>query len=878
MPTTHRAALPTTPLRTLPRALPAAVLLLALVAGVLALPAGRAGAAGTCDRAPVTAPGFTALWDGTGDPLAQGWRQSGPGGFSVVDDGPGDGCRLLSQGGLGLLWYAAQPFGDYELRVQWRTEDATDNSGIFIGVPAGGGNTHNLAISSGYEVQVREGTVGDGEDQKTGSIYNEQRELRRTARPAGEWNDYSITVEQTEELGRPLVTVRLNGEIVNVFQGTDDFRATGPGHIGLQNHGANDAVSFRDIQVRTLTDVAPPVTTATVTTDGEVLPSGWYTAPVEVELEAADELGGSGLARTEYRLDGGQWTTHGPGEEVLFDGTQASFDRWNQAPLGSFVVTPDGGALTVAGLGMLWYPVEYEDAVFSFQFRDLKPALAGDSNSGAFIRFPDPDEAAARAPEDRHDCQVGSAQSDPAWVAINCGHEIQIYDGASGEPQKTGSVYNFSPLDSIDSPAGVQGEWQDYEIRVEGGGSYTTTISRNGRVLQTWTNTPGQTSSRAGDPPTDVRQFASGYFGLQNHGVADYVQFRDVRVQRLEQAAPIVIDEPGRHTLEVRSVDGAGNVEPVQTLRLDIDPAAPVTTASVDQPGGSGPATVTLQPSDVGAGVARTEYRVDGGDWTEYAGPTETILGAGQASFDAWRQAGPGRFVRQPDGSVLSEGGLGMLWYPEPFGDVRLSFEFRDTRTDGGRSNSGVFVRFPDPDEAAARPADQRFPCQTGSATTQPAWVAINCGHELQIYDGDTGEVQKTGSVYNFAPLGLAQARPVATGVWSTYEVELTGGGDWTATIRRDGEVLQSFTNSPGQQASRAGDPPTDLRQFAEGHIGLQNHGTADRIQIRDVQVTDLSPEAAAFTITAPGTHTVEFRSIDAAGRVETTRTLTVTV
>ena len=30
-------------------------------------------------------------------------------------------------------------------------------------------------------------------------------------------------------------------------------------------------------------------------------------------------------------------------------------------------------------------------------------------------------------------------------MAIYCGHEIQIYDGATGEPQKTGSVYNFDP-------------------------------------------------------------------------------------------------------------------------------------------------------------------------------------------------------------------------------------------------------------------------------------------------------------------------------------------------------------------------------------------------------------------------------------------------
>lgn len=853
------------------------VLALLLAVGLLAVPTATADAA-TCDRAPDLQPGFTPLWDGAGDPRSQGWRQSGPGGFDVVDDGPGEGCRLRSTGGLGLLWYADASFADYELRMQWRTEDATDNSGIFVGFPSAGGNTHNLAISSGYEVQVREGTIGDGEDQKTGSIYNEQRELRRAANPAGQWNDYAITVERNEALDRPTITVELNGEVVNVFQGTEDFRATDAGHIGLQNHGVDDDVSFRDIGIRMLSDAQPPTTTHTLSSTGEQLPSGWWTAPVEVALDASDEFGGSGLARTEYRLDGGEWTTHGTPEEVIFDGTRETFDRWRQAPSGSFQLMPDGTMHTVGGLGMLWYPVEYGDMVLRFQFRDMRPAPTGGSNSGVFVRFPDPDEAVSRAPEDRHACQTGSAETSPAWVAISCGHEIQVYDGTGifdFEPQKTGSIYNFSPLSLEQANPGTQGEWQDYEIRVEGGGDWTATIVRNGQVLQTWTNSPGQEAARAGDPSTDVRQFARGHIGLQNHGYPDHMQFRNVRVQRLEPAEPLLIDEPGRHTLEYRSVDGAGNVEDSTTLRIDIDPAAPVTTATVDQPGGSGPATITLQPTDVGAGVARTEYRIDEGAWTDYSGPTETLLGTSQASFDEWVQAGPGSFERQPDGSIVSRGGLGMLWHPRSFGDVHLTYEWRDLRTDGGQSNSGLFVRFPNPDEAAA--AGDLHACQRGGET-RPEWVAIYCGQELQMYDGATGETQKTGSVYNFAPLDLQQARAVPTGTWSTYEVELTGGGDWTATISRDGEVINTFTNTPGQQSSRSGDPGTDLRQFAEGHIGLQNHGSSDLVQIRNVRVTDLSPEAAAFVIDTPGTHTVEFRSIDHAGRVEAITVLTVTV
>ncbi|MEK8225464.1 family 16 glycoside hydrolase [Oerskovia sp. M15] len=59
-------------------------------------------------------------------------------------------------------------------------------------------------------------------------------------------------------------------------------------------------------------------------------------------------------------------------------------------------------------------------------------------------------------------------------------------------------------------------------------------------------------------------------------------------------------------------------------------------------------------------------------------------------------------------------------------------------------------------------------------------------------------------------------------------------------TIIRNGVVINEFENTPGQESSRAGDPPTDLRQFDRGFIGLQNHGNADLIEFRDIRVADL--------------------------------------
>ncbi|MFE7407629.1 ThuA domain-containing protein [Isoptericola sp. NPDC057559] len=202
------------------------------------------------------------------------------------------------------------------------------------------------------------------------------------------------------------------------------------------------------------------------------------------------------------------------------------------------------------------------------------------------------------------------------------------------------------------------------------------------------------------------------------------------------------------------------------------------------------------------------------------------------SSLAGWRQAPSGGFDLRDDGSIRAHGGLGMLWYAkQEFGDFSVKLEFKDVAPGEGHANSGVFTRFPDP----RVPRDQRPEC--GQLTSAEAWVAIYCGQEIQIYDGPTGEVQKTGSVYNFDPNTLEAARVTPKGEWNTYEIRVVGQ---QYTIIRNGVVINEFDNSPGKQSSRAGDPPTDLRQFLSGYIGLQNHSDADAMEFRNIRVRDL--------------------------------------
>ncbi|MFV2118170.1 ThuA domain-containing protein, partial [Streptomyces sp. Act-28] len=167
-----------------------------------------------------------------------GWKQAGPGTFDVEDG------TLESEGGMGLLWYQAKELKSYSLKLDWKME-GDDNSGIFVGFPAS--DDPWSAVSKGYEIQI---DATDAPDRTTGSVYSfksadvETRD--RVLRPPGQWNSYEIRVRGER------LQVFLNGVKINDFTNKDPERSLADGHIGLQNHGADDQVSFRDIQLKEL--------------------------------------------------------------------------------------------------------------------------------------------------------------------------------------------------------------------------------------------------------------------------------------------------------------------------------------------------------------------------------------------------------------------------------------------------------------------------------------------------------------------------------------------------------------------------------------------------------------------------------------------------
>ena len=175
--------------------------------------------------------GFTTIY-AKGDPLKQGWKMVGPGTVKEESEGV-----LVTEGGMGMLWFAKAPYKDFTLRVEYKQSTPGDNSGIFVRFPNEPKSPWD-AVHEGYEIQIC-----DGADpaHRTGAVYSfKPADTAPPTKPVGEWNLYEISVKGQE------YTIKLNGVVINKYKGSRGEK----GFVGIQNHDDKSIVRFRNIQVK----------------------------------------------------------------------------------------------------------------------------------------------------------------------------------------------------------------------------------------------------------------------------------------------------------------------------------------------------------------------------------------------------------------------------------------------------------------------------------------------------------------------------------------------------------------------------------------------------------------------------------------------------
>jgi hypothetical protein len=154
-------------------------------------------------------------------------------------------------------------------------------------------------------------------------------------------------------------------------------------------------------------------------------------------------------------------------------------------------------------IGLLWLnrptPPRY---VLRLQWMRTAP----NDNSGVYIAFPNPE---------------GENYDNTAYVGVNLGFEVQIDEQGDAPIHRTAAIYNFkAPTDGavIVRPPG---EWNDYEITVDGA---DLTVALNGNVVNRFHFTGDPQSPRRGLPSTPQEP---RFIGLQTH--TGRVLFRNIQ-------------------------------------------------------------------------------------------------------------------------------------------------------------------------------------------------------------------------------------------------------------------------------------------------------------------------------------------------------------
>ena len=166
-------------------------------------------------------------------------------------------------------------------------------------------------------------------------------------------------------------------------------------------------------------------------------------------------------------------------------------------------------------------------------------------------------------------------------------------------------------------------------------------------------------------------------------------------------AAPADHSADGVHTVSYRSLDLAGNVEPAKSCQVRIDTTAPTTTDNADGAWHAAASALVLTPTDALSGVAKTEYRVDGGAWQSGALVSIASDGLHAVDYRSTDAAGNVEQIRSCEvkvdatAPVTTPSGADDAWHASPVtvrltaSDALSGVALTEYRLDGGAWTAG---------------------------------------------------------------------------------------------------------------------------------------------------------------------------------------------
>ncbi len=320
-------------------------------------------------------------------------------------------------------------------------------------------------------------------------------------------------------------------------------------------------------------DMSSPVTE--VSLDGNLGLEGWYFSCVTVTLSSEDAV--SGIAYTEYSIDGADWVVYN----------------------GPFVVSQDGQHQ------LTFRSADIAGNVESTQTESVRV------DTNAPITMASLDGILGPGGWYRSDVTLTLAASDSASGVADTQYS---YDGISW------STYN--------GPITLSGTGVHIVLFCSSDHAGNTELSRF-EAVQIDMISPVTTAAIEGNLPPAGWYVSDVTVTLSATDEISGVAYSECSIDGgawTVYSGPLTITKDGNHEIAFRSMDLAGNVEDAHSVTFGIDRSPPTTVAILDGKLGlndwyTSAVTMTLVPTDSYSGVADTEYSFDQTTWSTYEYP-----------------------------------------------------------------------------------------------------------------------------------------------------------------------------------------------------------------------------------------------------------------